>query len=104
MSLDKTSKVVAADGAASGKKNPLVKMIACGNVRLSIFENASQQFGESTMYYTVTVSRSYRDRTGKWLSTSTFYKSHLPQLMYACQRALAFVEEAESESVFDPPF
>lgn len=102
MSLDKASQVVEADGADSGKENPLVKMITCGNVRLSIFRNGSQQFGESVTYYTVKVSRSYRDGKGKWLSTSTFYKSHLPQLMYACQRALAFVEDAEADS--DPPF
>jgi len=88
----------------SAKKNPLVQMITCGNVRLSIFENASQQSGDAAWYYTVKVSRSYRDGEGKWQSTSNFYKSHLPQLIYACQRALEFLEAAESESVSAPPF
>ena len=86
------------------KKNPLVQTITCGSVRLSIFENASQQNGEATWYYTVKVSRSYRDGEGKWQSTNSFYKSHLPQLVYACQRALEFVEAAELESISNPPF
>lgn len=81
-------------------KNPLVQKIRCGNVGLSIFENTSQQNGESSLYYTVDVSRSYRDRAGNWQSTSSFYKSQLPQLIYACQRALEFLEEVESA----PPF
>ena len=88
----------------SEKKNPLVHMINCGNVRLSIFENASQQYGDAGWYYTVKVSRSYRDGEGKWQYTGNLYKSHLPQLIYACQRALEFLEAAESESVSAPPF
>jgi len=82
------------------KKNPLVQRIRCGNVGLSIFENISQQNGESSLYYTVDVSRSYRDRAGNWQSTSSFSKSQLPQLIYACQRALEFLEEAESAPSF----
>jgi hypothetical protein len=101
MSLDKASKVEP-DGADSEKKNPLAKMVTCGNVRLSIFENDSQQYGEAALYYTVKISRSYRDGEGKWQYTSSFYKSHLPQLIYACERALAFFEDAESASA--PPF
>jgi len=103
MSFDKVNEVET-EGAEAGKKNPLVKMVTCGNVRLSIFENGSQQSGEAALYYTVKVSRSYRDGAGKWQSTSSFYKSHLPQLIHACQRALAFVEDAESEAAAAPPF
>lgn len=101
MSVDKAKKVKPACSDVE-KKNPLVKMITCGNVRLSIFENASGQSGETAWYYTAKVSRSYRDGAGNWQSASSFYKSHLPQLIYACQRALEFLEEVESESV--PPF
>jgi hypothetical protein len=101
MSVDKAQKVNPACSDAK-KKNPLVKMITCGNVRLSIFENASGQYAEAAWYYTAKVSRSYRDGEGNWQSASSFYKSHLPQLIYACQRALEFLEEVESESV--PPF
>ena len=100
MSVDKAQKGKPACSDAE-KMNPLVKMITCGNVRLSIFENASGQC-EAAWYYTVKMSRSYRDGEGNWQSASSFYKSHLPQLIYACQRALEFLEEVESESV--PPF
>ena len=103
MSVYKPSEVEP-EGVEAEKKNPLVKIVTCGNVRLSIFENDSQQSGEAALYYTVKVSRSYRDGAGKWQSTSSFYKSHLPQLIYACQRALAFVEDAESEAAAAPPF
>lgn len=103
MSFDKVSGVKP-DGDEVEKKNPLVKMVACGNVRLSIFENGSQQYGETALYYTVKVSRSYRDAQGQWQYTSSFYKSHLPQLIHACQRALAFVEDAEAEASVTPPF
>jgi hypothetical protein len=103
MSFDKASEWLP-EGADAEKKNPLVKMVTCGNVRLSIFENDRQQSGEAALYYTVKVSRSYRDGAGKWQSTSSFYKSHLPQLIYACQRALAFVEDVESEAAAAPPF
>ena len=83
------------------RKNPLVKTIVCGAVRLLIFENHNRA-GE--IYYTVKVSRSYRDPEGTWQDTNSFYKSQLPQLMYACQRALQFLEEAESQAASDVPF
>ena len=89
------------DAAAS---NPLVQTIHCGNVHLSIFENEGQRQGSPTVYYTVKVSRSYRDTDGKWNYTNSFYKSHLPQLIYACQRALALIEDAESATAAAPPF
>ena len=85
------------DGANS---NPLVKTIACGNVLFSIFENQGQRNGEATVYYTVKASRSYRDPDGNWSYTNSFYKSHLPQLIYACQKALEFLEDTETH----PPF
>ena len=85
------------DGASS---NPLVKTIACGNVLFSIFENEGQRNGAATVYYTVKASRSYRDAEGNRSYANSFYKSHLPQLIYACQKALQFIEDAESQ----PPF
>ena len=78
--------------------NPLMKTITCGNVLLSIFENESQRQGD--VYYTAKASRSYRDQDGNWNYTNSFYKSHLPQLIYACQKALEFIEEAESATPF----
>ena len=80
--------------------NPLLKTIRCGSVVLSIFENQSQRPGATTLYYTVKVSRSYRDTEGNWHDTNSFQKSQLPQLLYACQRALEFIEALESP----PPF
>lgn len=103
MTFDKASEGLP-ERAEAEKKNPLVKIVTCGNVRLSIFENDRQPSADAAMYYTVQVSRSYRDGAGKWQSTSSFYKSHLPQLIYACQRALALVEDAESAAAAAPPF
>jgi hypothetical protein len=80
--------------------NPLVKTIACGNVFCSIFENRRQRNGCETLYYTVKTTRGYRDADGAWVFTNSFYKSHLPQLIHVCQKALEFLEEAESEVPF----
>ena len=80
--------------------NPLVQTITCGNVQLSIFENEGQRQGSATLYYTVKVSRSYRDAHGNWNYTNSFHKSQLPQLLYACQKALEYIEAAESQSPF----
>jgi hypothetical protein len=66
---------------------------------LSIFRNEAQR-GPDAIYYTVKVSRSYRDPQGSWNYASSLYKSQLPQLIYACYKALEFIEDAESE----PPF
>ena len=76
-----------------------VKTISCGNVMLSIFRNQAQR-GPDATYYTVKVSRSYRDPEGSWNYASSLYKSQLPQLVYVCHKALEFIEDAESE----PPF
>jgi hypothetical protein len=91
-----------ADGPAGDceSPNPLVKTISCGNVLLSIFENESQRNGAAKPYYTVKASRSYRAPDGNWNYTNSFHKSQLPQLIYACQKALQFIENVES----DPPF
>lgn len=80
--------------------NPLVQTIHCGNVQLSIFENESQYQGSQTVYYTVKVSRSYRDSGGNWNYTNSFHKSQLPQLLYACRKALEYIEATE----LPPPF
>lgn len=87
-------------GSDAAASNPLVKTIHCGNVQLSIFENEGQRQGSPTLYYTVKVSRSYRDADGNWNYTNSFHKSQLPQLLYACQKALEYIEAAESQ----PPF
>jgi hypothetical protein len=87
-------------GRDAAAPNPLVQTISCGNVQLSIFENEGQRQGVATLYYSVKVSRSYRDAAGNWNYTNTFYKSQLPQLLYACQKALEYLEVAESQ----PPF
>ena len=84
----------------SATPNPLVKTLNCGSVLLSIFENEGQRNGVPTLYYTVKASRSYRDPDGNWNYTNSFHKSQLPQLIYACQKALEFIEDAESQ----PPF
>ena len=87
-------------GPEAAASNPLVQMIHCGNVQLTIFENEGQRQGSPAVYYTVKVSRSYRDSDGNWNYTNSFYKSQLPQLLYACQKALEYIEAAESQ----PPF
>lgn len=87
-------------GTEAAAPNPLVQSITCGNVQLSIFQNEGQRQGSATLYYTVKVSRSYRDTNGNWNYTNSFYKSQLPQLLYACQKALEYIESAESL----PPF
>lgn len=80
--------------------NPLVKTISCGNVLCSIFENRGQRNGQATVYYTVKTTRSYRDANGSWVYANNFYKSHLPQLIYVCQKALEFLEDADSDIPF----
>ena len=40
----------------SATPNPLVKMLSCGSVLLSIFENEGQRNGVATLYYTVKAS------------------------------------------------
>ena len=87
-------------GRGAAASNPLVQTIHCGNVQLSIFENESQHPSSATVYYTVKVSRSYRDREGNWNYTNSFHKSQLPQLLYACRKALEYIEATESQ----PPF
>jgi hypothetical protein len=86
--------------ADSTGSHPLVKTIACGSVACSIFENQGQRHGMATVYYTVKISRGYRDHDGYWRYTTSFYKSQLPQLIHVCRKALEFVEDAESQ----PPF
>ena len=81
-------------------RNPLVKTIACGNIVCSIFENRGQRHGCPTLYYTVKATRGYRDANGAWVYTNSFYKSHLPQLIYVCQKALEYLEDADSEIPF----
>lgn len=75
-------------------------MISCGNVFCSIFVNDGERHGSATVYYTIRISRSYREPDGTWRYTNSFYKSHLPQLLHACQKALEFVEASETA----PPF
>ena len=64
------------------------KKIRAGAISATIWLNKGQRTnGEVSEYRTISLERSYKDKTGNWQSTNSFRINDLPKAAVALQRA-----------------
>jgi hypothetical protein len=69
-------------------KNLPIETIKCGPVQLAVFENTIKKGGEDIKTYSVSITKSYKDKDNKWQTTSSFKDSELIYVIMACQKRL----------------
>lgn len=68
--------------------------IKVGRIRATVWTNQS----EARQWHTVTFSRLYKDKEGKWQDGVSFSRDDLPLLMKAADQAHTFLYQHEAES------
>lgn len=70
----------------SPEKRKPIKSFILNNVSASVWARDHQVRGEARRFYSVTIERSYRDASGKYLYTRSFNPEDLGTLMSLCQQ------------------
>lgn len=70
-----------------------IKKFSVGGIAASIWENAS----DDRTYNTVSLSRNYKDREGKWKNSASMRVNDLPKAVLALQKAYEYLALKEPE-------
>lgn len=83
----------------SRKTTPPLKTIVLENVLASIFAHDHRVSGAMRRYYSVTFSRSYRDKFGTWQYVKSFNLEDLGRVVTVAQQAQEFLENLTSPQI-----
>ena len=70
--------------------NQPVKKISVGAIQAAVWENESKQEG-STSFFSVQLSRSYKDKEDKWRNTNSIPVRDIPKAQLALAQAYEYV-------------
>jgi len=73
------------------EENKPVYEIRIGRIRASIWANRSEEQGAP--WYSVTASRSYKDKTGDWHDIKSFNYSDLPCVGRVLEQAMSWIQD-----------
>jgi len=74
------------------EKNMPEKKISTGAISATIWQNeAKTQKGDSTVYRTVTLQRTYKDKDNKWQHTNSMRANDLPKAALVLNKAYEYI-------------
>ena len=73
------------------RNTPPIKIIMIGNCRVSIFRNLVMKDGKEIEMPKVVLEVRYRDKTGRWRSTSAMTLREIPKAILALQQSFVFL-------------
>ena len=78
---------------SSGNGNLPEKRFSTGAITAAIWRNngVSKRTGEDTEFNTVSLQRSYKDKEGKWQTTSSLRINDLPKASLVLQKAYEYL-------------
>ena len=76
------------------EKNKPVKTFRCGGVKATIWNNKNDK-GE---FYTVSVTRIYKDKKDEWKDTNSMRVNDLPKLSTVCSKAFEYINLKEDNN------
>jgi len=80
------------------RNNPPIKIIMIGNLRASLFRNRVVKDGKEIELPKVVLEVRYRDKTGRWQSTSAISLRELPKAILALQQAFEWLTSPVSQT------
>ena len=60
----------------------------CGNVTATIWENENEYNGNKVKSYSVSLERSYKDKSGEWKTTNSYGLNDLQKVTSAVRQAV----------------
>lgn len=72
------------------------RKLAAGNIQVAIWQNE----GKNSEFYTVTISRRFKDKNDEWQNSNSFRLNDIPKVIAALQEAYKsmILKEQASES------
>jgi hypothetical protein len=88
------------ENMSSGNGNLPEKKFSTGAITATIWKNngVSKQTGEGTEYNTISLQRSYKDKDGKWQSTTSLRVNDLPKASLVLHKAYEYLVLRERDS------
>lgn len=75
------------------------KKIRAGAISATIWQNQGQnKKGEPVTYRTISLERSYTDKSGEWKSTNSFRVNDLPKLALVANKAFEYIVISNSSA------
>lgn len=68
--------------------NAPIDKLTVGNVTLSVFENMVGKGKDAFTTKSISIQKNYKDKDGKWNSTTSFKPSELMYVILACTKIL----------------
>lgn len=84
--------------AEPAEKRMPVKSLRQDDCSASIWAREYPVQGKPTVFYSVTLERSYKDRNGSWRYTKSFSPDDLGKIVALCQQAEAALSELREEA------
>ena len=73
-------------------KKPVKEFRSKGLIKASIWENEGQNNkGETVIYYSVNIEKSYKDKDGNWKTSSTYFREDLPRVQLVAFKAFEWI-------------
>jgi len=89
-----------AQGITKTATNQPEKKFRAGTVSVTVWKNSEQKDdGTPTEYQTISVERSYKDKSGEWKYTNSLRINDLPKANLMLQKAYEFVVMRSSNEV-----
>jgi hypothetical protein len=85
----------AGENVSTETKQGPVRTIREGDCSASVWARHVTVKGEQRVFYSVTLERSYKDRTGQYRYTKTFDSDSLPKVAVLCSKAQGAIQELQ---------
>ncbi|MBW2982343.1 hypothetical protein KY343_05670 [Candidatus Woesearchaeota archaeon] len=80
------------------ENNKPVKKFRAGAISAAVFKNETVRDGRVSVFYTIVIDRTYKDKNDQWQRTNSFRFMDLPNIRYVSDKAFEFLVEMRNES------
>jgi hypothetical protein len=81
--------------------NKPIKKFRAGAISATVWENHSVKNNETITYSSITIERAYKDKDGKWQSTSSYRVMDLPKVELVTRKAYEFLAMSTDSQVIE---
>ena len=74
------------------------KKFRAGAISAAVFKNEATREGNISVFYTIVIDRSYKDKNDQWQRTNSFRFMDLPNIRYISEKAYEYLIEMRNET------
>jgi len=83
--------------ASEEKKHP-IKIYQCGRIKASIWQDQKVINNDLVNVHTIKIERSYKNDSGKWINTNSFFVEDLPKVVLIANEAFKLLRLSSPEN------